>query len=70
MSALPNLGLGAQLIAGSSNPRAAHLYRDDDVEWIRFTADAPADVQMDGEYLGTYDSLEFGCVKNVIDVVV
>ena len=70
VSALPNLGLGAQLIAGSSNPRAAHLYRDDDVEWIRFTADAPADVQMDGEYLGTYDSLEFGCVKNVIDVVV
>ena len=70
VSALPNLGLGAQLLTGSSNPRASHLYRDDDVEWIRFTADAPADVQMDGEYLGTYDSLEFACVKNVIDVVV
>lgn len=70
LSALPNLGLGAQLLAGSDNPHAKHLYRDDDVEWLRFTADAPADIQMDGEYLGKYQSLDFACVPGVLDVIV
>lgn len=64
-----NLLLGAKLLAGAADPRASHLYRDDDVDWVRFTSDAPADVQMDGDYMGMHRELEFGCVRRVLDVL-
>lgn len=69
LSAGRNLLLGAQLLTGSADPRAAHLFRDDDVEQVRFTSPEPADVQLDGEYLGTHRELEFGCVHGVLDVL-
>lgn len=62
-----NLVLGSRLIAGTE-PKAGHLYRNDDVEWVRFTSPEPADVQMDGDYLGVYQNLEFGYRRSVLDV--
>lgn len=69
MALVPSLALGAQLLAGARNPHASSLLRDDDVEWVRFTADRPVDVQLDGEYLGTRRSVEFGGRPGVLDVV-
>jgi diacylglycerol kinase family enzyme len=66
---LPSLALGAQLLAGSGDPRGRTLVRDDDLAWVRFTADRPVDVQMDGEYLGMRRTVEFGCRPGVLDVV-
>jgi diacylglycerol kinase family enzyme len=66
---VPSLVLGAKLLAGSRDPRGRNLLRDDDVEWVRFTADRPVDVQMDGEYLGTRREVEFGYRPAVLDVV-
>ena len=63
-----NLLLGSTLLTGG-DPKARHLYRDDDVEWVRFHCDEPADVQMDGDYLGRFTDLEFGCRRHVLDVV-
>ncbi|AUH68249.1 MULTISPECIES: diacylglycerol/lipid kinase family protein [Gordonia] len=68
VSVARNVVLGARLLAGTE-PRAHHLYRDDDVEWVRFTSPEPADVQMDGDYLGVYDKMEFGYRRAVLDVV-
>ncbi|WP_440713770.1 diacylglycerol/lipid kinase family protein [Gordonia sp. FQ] len=65
---LRNIALGSQLLRGSDNPHARHLFRDDDVEWVRFTGAEPADVQMDGDYLGRYTELEFGTRKHVLHV--
>ncbi len=70
LSVVRNLGFGAQLLAGSRNPRAAHLVRDDDVEWVRFRGAEPADVQVDGDYMGQHRDLDFGCAHGVIDVLV
>jgi diacylglycerol kinase family enzyme len=66
---VPSLVLGAKLLAGSRDPRGRNLLRDDDVEWVRFTADRPVDVQMDGEYLGTRREVVFGYRPAVLDVV-
>lgn len=69
LSAWRNIGLAAQLLTGADDPKAGHLVRDDDVEWVRFVSDGLADVQMDGEYLGTHSELEFSCGHGVLDVV-
>ena len=63
-----NLMLGGKLLSNSTDPKAAHLFRDDDVEWVKFHSPTPADVQMDGDYLGEYTEMEFGCRRSVIDV--
>ncbi|EGD55230.1 diacylglycerol/lipid kinase family protein [Gordonia neofelifaecis] len=63
-----NIVLGSRLLAGTE-PKARHLYRNDDVDWVRFTSPEPADVQMDGDYLGLFDKMEFGYRRAVLDVV-
>ncbi|GAA4641730.1 diacylglycerol kinase family protein [Gordonia humi] len=63
-----NIVLGSRLLRGA-DPKAAHLFRDDDVEWVEFRSAEPADVQMDGDYLGEYTGLDFGYRHDVIDVV-
>lgn len=63
-----NLLLGARLLAGSADPRAAHFIRDDDIEQLRFTAGEPADVQIDGDYMGRHRQLDFGCAHRVLPV--
>ncbi|MCK0438284.1 diacylglycerol kinase family lipid kinase [Gordonia alkaliphila] len=68
ISVLPNIMLGSQLLRGVDNPHAKHLYRDDDVEWVRFSGPEPADVQMDGDYLGRFTDMTFGCRPNVLHV--
>lgn len=63
-----NILLGARLLAGVE-PKARHLFRQDDVDWVRFTSPEPADVQIDGDYLGLFEKLEFGHRRGVLDVV-
>ncbi|MFT4088116.1 MAG: diacylglycerol kinase family protein [Gordonia sp. (in: high G+C Gram-positive bacteria)] len=69
VSIVRNLLLGSQLLTNSDDPSAGHLYRDDDVAWVRFTSDEPADAQMDGDYLGRFQQMTFGCARHVLDVV-
>ncbi|MFT3717081.1 MAG: diacylglycerol kinase family protein [Gordonia sp. (in: high G+C Gram-positive bacteria)] len=68
VSVARNLILGGKLLADSDDPKASHLFRDDDVEWVKFSGSKPADVQMDGDYLGEYSEMTFGCRRAVIDV--
>ncbi|WP_207924475.1 diacylglycerol/lipid kinase family protein [Gordonia zhaorongruii] len=68
MSVPRNLRLGSKLLRGA-DPTASHVYRDDDVEWVRFHSDEPADFQMDGDYLGRFTDIEFGNRRGVLDVV-
>ncbi|MGV9711779.1 diacylglycerol/lipid kinase family protein [Gordonia sp. NPDC003424] len=63
-----NLGLATQLLTHRA-PKARHLYRDDDVAWVRFRADDPIDVQMDGDYVGAHTLLEFGYRPDALSVV-
>ncbi|WP_040509190.1 diacylglycerol/lipid kinase family protein [Gordonia soli] len=68
MSVLRTLPLAARLLA-QRDPRARHLYRDDDVAHVRFVADEPLDVQMDGDYIGERREMIFGHRAAVLDVV-
>lgn len=63
-----NLPLAAQLLSHRS-PKARHLYRDDDVAWVRFRAEEPIDVQMDGDYVGAHRFIEFGHRPDALTVV-
>ena len=65
---LPTLPLAARLLA-QRDPRARHLFRDDDVDRVRFTADHPLDVQMDGDYIGAFDDISFGHRPDMLSVV-
>ena len=45
----------------AKNPRidAKHLVRDDDVPWVRVTADTPVACQIDGDYVGQRETMTF-----------
>lgn len=52
-------------------PRGRHLVTADDVAWVRVTAqDGPVGVQADGDYLGTFEEVEFTSVPAALRVVV
>ncbi|MFW0784174.1 diacylglycerol kinase family protein [Gordonia sp. CPCC 206044] len=63
-----NLPLAARLLTHRT-PAGRHLHRDDDVAWVRFHADEPIDVQMDGDYIGAHASLDFGHRADALAVV-
>ncbi|MYR08922.1 diacylglycerol kinase family lipid kinase [Gordonia sp. SID5947] len=63
-----NLPLAARLLT-HRNPKARHLHRDDDLAWVRFRADEPIDVQMDGDYIGAHRSIDFGYRPEALAVV-
>lgn len=63
-----NLPLAARLLTHRT-PKGGHLYRDDDVEWVRFRADEPIDVQMDGDYIGAHVAVDFGHRADALAVV-
>ncbi|WP_124710747.1 diacylglycerol/lipid kinase family protein [Gordonia insulae] len=63
-----NLPLATRLLTHRA-PKARHLYRDDDVEWVRFRADEPIDVQMDGDYIGAHHAIDFGYRSDALAVV-
>ncbi|MGV9480317.1 diacylglycerol/lipid kinase family protein [Gordonia aichiensis] len=65
---LRNVGLATRLLT-HRDPKAPHLIRDDDVEWVQFDAEQPIDVQMDGDYVGDFTSIHFTHRDAVLDVV-
>ncbi len=69
LAVVPTLVLAGRLLTGSRNPRSAHLVREDDVPTVRFTGTSPADVQIDGDYVGRHSRLDFGCVPGALDVI-
>ena len=57
--------------AGRSKPRieAKHLIRDDDLPWMRVTADTPVACQIDGDYVGLRETMTFTSVPDALGVV-
>lgn len=65
---IANLPLAVRMLTGR-NPRARHLFRDDDVAWVHFVADEPLDVQVDGDYLGEFTDIRFDFVADALEVI-
>lgn len=53
------------------NPRleAKHLIRDDNVSSVTVTSNTPAACQIDGDYIGTRETMTFTSVPEALSVV-
>ena len=65
---LRNLPLATRLLA-QADPKAGHLYREDDVDEVRFVAETPIDVQMDGDYIGAFRDIRFRHRRDALTVI-
>ena len=69
MNVWANLGLVRRMNSKKPKIEAKHLVRDDDVAWVRVTADTPVACQIDGDYLGQREMMTFTAVPNALAVV-
>lgn len=69
MNIWANLGLVRQMNSRKPRLEARHLIRDDDLPWLKVTSDAPVACQIDGDYVGTRETMEFTSVPDALAVV-
>lgn len=69
MNVWANLGLVRQMNSRKPRLEAKHLIRDDDLPWLKVTSDGPVSCQIDGDYVGKREMMEFTSVPNALAVV-
>ena len=69
MNVWSNLRLVRQMLSQKATIRTGHLIRDDDLPWVRVTADTPVACQIDGDYLGLREVMAFRTVPEALGVV-
>jgi diacylglycerol kinase family enzyme len=69
MNVWANLRLVRQMLSQKAKIRARHLIRDDDLSWVKVTADTPVACQIDGDYLGLRQDVTFRAVPEALGVV-
>ena len=69
MRVLPTLRIARQLLADNGNPKSRTLFRTDDVPSVRIRADRPIGLQIDGDFIGRRDVVDFTSVPEVIEVI-
>ncbi|MGE0219361.1 diacylglycerol/lipid kinase family protein [Mycolicibacterium sp.] len=69
MNVWANLGLVRQMLSRKPRLDAKHLIRDDDLPWLKVTSDTPVACQIDGDYVGEREAMEFTAVADALAVV-
>ncbi|WP_197380577.1 diacylglycerol/lipid kinase family protein [Mycolicibacterium mengxianglii] len=69
MSVWRNVSLVRQMLSKRPKLKAAHLIREDDVDFVRVTSDIPVATQIDGDYIGFRDAMTFRAVADAVAVV-
>ncbi|MET8878299.1 diacylglycerol kinase family protein [Nocardia sp. NPDC004604] len=69
MSMVSTLLLARQLLATGGNPKSRSLFREDDVPTVRIVASEPIGLQIDGDFIGKRNMVDFTAVPNVLEVV-
>jgi diacylglycerol kinase family enzyme len=69
MNVWANLGLVRRMLSKKPRIEGRHLIRDDDLAWLRVTSDTPVACQIDGDYVGSRDSMTFTAVPDALAVV-
>jgi diacylglycerol kinase family enzyme len=69
MNVWSNLRLVRQMLSQKAKIATGHLIRDDDVPWVRVTADDPVACQIDGDYVGLREEMTFRAVPGALAVV-
>ncbi|KZM71565.1 diacylglycerol kinase family lipid kinase [Nocardia terpenica] len=69
MRVLPTLWVTRQLLASDADPKARTLFRVDDVPSVRIEASEPIGLQIDGDFIGRRNVVDFTAVPQVLGVV-
>ncbi|WP_063001408.1 diacylglycerol/lipid kinase family protein [Nocardia mikamii] len=69
MGVLPTLSVARQLLASDGDPKARNLFRVDDVSSVRIEADDEVGLQIDGDFIGRRNVVDFTSVPEVLEVV-
>ncbi|TQM30929.1 diacylglycerol/lipid kinase family protein [Nocardia bhagyanarayanae] len=69
MAVLPTLLLARQLLAPNGNPKSRNLFRDDDVPSVHIETKEPIGLQIDGDFIGKRNVVDFTAVPDVLEVV-
>ena len=69
MNFAANLLLLRRMLSKKANIKAKHLIREDNLPWVRITASAPVSCQVDGDFLGLRDEMNFTSVPDAVAVV-
>jgi len=69
MNVLANLRVVRQMWSKNPKITARHLIRDDDLPWVRITADEPIACQVDGDFLGMRTDMTFVATPAALAVV-
>ncbi|MFC9894057.1 diacylglycerol/lipid kinase family protein [Nocardia sp. NPDC127579] len=69
MDVVPTLLLARQLLAADGNPKSRNLFREDDVPSVRIESAVPIGLQIDGDFIGKRNVVDFTSVPGVLEVV-
>ncbi|MEV0245398.1 diacylglycerol kinase family protein [Nocardia sp. NPDC050712] len=69
MDVVPTLLLARQLLAADGNPKSRNLFREDDVPSVRIESPVPIGLQIDGDFIGKRNVVDFTSVPGVLEVV-
>ncbi len=69
MGTATSLRLTRQLLSAGAEPRNKNLVRADDIPSVRIRSEEPVAFQIDGDYLGVRNEVEFASVPGILDVV-
>lgn len=69
MGVLPTLSVARQLLASNGDPKGRNLFRVDDVSTVRIEADDEVGLQIDGDFIGRRNVVDFTSVPEVLEVV-
>ncbi|WP_216894145.1 diacylglycerol/lipid kinase family protein [Nocardia alni] len=69
MAVAPSLWMVRQLMAAGGNPKSRNLFRNDDVKSVRIEASTPIGLQIDGDFIGRRNMVDFTSVPEILDVL-
>ncbi|SDF93123.1 Diacylglycerol kinase family enzyme [Lentzea fradiae] len=67
---VPTAGRFVAQVLATGNPKSGKLVRRDDVGYVRVKCEEPANLQVDGDFLGTTTAVEFRAVPDALTVAV
>jgi len=70
LSPIPVTRVAGQLLKRHGDPRSKHLIRTDDVANVTVRSDRPVGFQLDGDYLGERESVNFRSIPDALRVTV
>ncbi|MBF6337068.1 diacylglycerol kinase family lipid kinase [Nocardia abscessus] len=69
MAVVPTLLLARQLLTPNGNPKSRNLFREDDVPTVRIESKEPIGLQIDGDFIGKRNVVDFTAVPDILAVI-